>query len=57
VNKEELTYEVNQGNNLKVEGKQLDIVLTYFEGELRMLENWLINPRIGKEDGIIVAST
>ena len=37
--------------------KYLDIVLTYFKGEIKMMEDWLINPRIDKEDCITIAST
>jgi len=33
------------------------MVLTDFEGDLRMLEDWLVNPRIEKQDFIVVAIT
>jgi hypothetical protein len=52
-----LAYEGNQGKNLEGEGKHSDTVLTDFEDELRMLEEWLVNSRIDKEVYIIVAST
>jgi hypothetical protein len=39
------------------EGRHSYIVIIDFEGELRMLEDWLINPRIDKEEYNIVSST
>jgi hypothetical protein len=45
----ELDHEYNQVKDIE---KHSDIVLTDFEGELKMLEDRLINPRIDKEYSI-----
>ena len=53
---EQLQELVFAENNGEVEGKHSYIVLTSFEEQLRMLEDWLVNPRIDKGDCITIAS-